>query len=121
MPTYRGRNSIQIHAIPKMDLVVDRPAVVTLSQIWKPLPILEGQVTNVPLGLSAREAASRRKAHSFPPSSLPRCPRPWVHDAGMYEPIYLAFDAYPTVVPRVRVRGVMALFLAASILWALIW
>jgi hypothetical protein len=39
----------------------------------------------------------------------------------MYEPLYLAFDAYPTVVPRVRVRGVMALFLAVSILWALIW
>ncbi|PKY05962.1 hypothetical protein P168DRAFT_266832 [Aspergillus campestris IBT 28561] len=42
-------------------------------------------------------------------------------DAGMYEPLYLSFDAYPTVVPRVRVRGVMALFLAVSILWALIW
>ncbi|KAJ5204751.1 uncharacterized protein N7498_005630 [Penicillium cinerascens] len=39
----------------------------------------------------------------------------------MYEPLYLAFDAYPAVVPRVRVRGVMALFLAVSILWALIW
>ncbi|KAJ5682685.1 Fibronectin type III [Penicillium macrosclerotiorum] len=39
----------------------------------------------------------------------------------MYEPLYLAFDAYPTVIPRVRVRGVMALFLAVSILWALIW
>lgn len=51
----------------------------------------------------------------------PRCPRPWVPDAGMYEPLYFAFDAYPTVVPRVRVRGVMALFLAVSILWALIW
>ncbi|KAJ5089369.1 hypothetical protein N7532_008053 [Penicillium argentinense] len=38
----------------------------------------------------------------------------------MYEPLHLAFDAYPTVVPRVRVRGVMALFLAVSILWALI-
>ncbi|KAI2790945.1 hypothetical protein POX_c03797 [Penicillium oxalicum] len=39
----------------------------------------------------------------------------------MYEPFYLAFDAYPTVVPRVKVRGLMALFLAVSILWALIW
>jgi hypothetical protein len=39
----------------------------------------------------------------------------------MYEPLYFAFDAYPAVVPRVRVRGVMALFLAVSILWALIW
>ncbi|KAJ5819306.1 hypothetical protein N7474_004897 [Penicillium riverlandense] len=39
----------------------------------------------------------------------------------MYEPLYFAFDTYPTVIPRVRVRGVMALFLAASILWALIW
>ncbi|KAJ5161799.1 hypothetical protein N7492_007191 [Penicillium capsulatum] len=39
----------------------------------------------------------------------------------MYEPIYLAFDAYPTVIPRVRVRGAMALFLAISIFWALIW
>ncbi|KAJ5767353.1 uncharacterized protein N7511_004969 [Penicillium nucicola] len=39
----------------------------------------------------------------------------------MYEPLYFAFDAYPAAVPRVRVRGVMALFLAGSILWALIW
>ncbi|KAL2006556.1 hypothetical protein VTN00DRAFT_9224 [Thermoascus crustaceus] len=39
----------------------------------------------------------------------------------MYEPLYLSFDAYPSVVPRVRVRGVMALFLAATILWALVW
>ena len=39
----------------------------------------------------------------------------------MYEPLYLTFDAYPSVVPRVRVRGVMALFLAVTILWALIW
>lgn len=39
----------------------------------------------------------------------------------MYEPLYLTFDAYPSVVPPVRVRGVMALFLAVSILWALIW
>lgn len=45
---------------------------------------------------------------------------PWT-EAGMYEPLYFPFDAYPSVVPRVRVRGVMALFLAASILWALIW
>ncbi|KAJ5725361.1 Fibronectin type III [Penicillium malachiteum] len=51
----------------------------------------------------------------------PPSPRPWVVDAGMYEPFYYAFDAYPTVIPRVRVRGVMALFLAVSILWALIW
>lgn len=48
-------------------------------------------------------------------------PRPWIFDAGMYEPLYLTFDAYPSVVPPVRVRGVMALFLAVSILWALIW
>ncbi|KAB8229824.1 Fibronectin type III domain protein [Aspergillus alliaceus] len=39
----------------------------------------------------------------------------------MYEPLHLSFDAYPSVVPRVRVRGVMALFLAVTILWALIW
>ncbi|KAJ6104902.1 Fibronectin type III [Penicillium sp. IBT 16267x] len=39
----------------------------------------------------------------------------------MYEPLYYAFDAYPTIIPQVRVRGVMALFLAVSILWALIW
>ncbi|KAJ5578480.1 Fibronectin type III [Penicillium hispanicum] len=58
---------------------------------------------------------------SFTHLPRPRCPRPWVSDAGMYEPLYLAFDAYPTVIPRVRVRGVMALFLAVSILWALIW
>lgn len=48
-------------------------------------------------------------------------PSPWVSDAGMYEPLYFSFDAYPSVVPRVRVRGVMALFLAVTILWALIW
>ena len=42
-------------------------------------------------------------------------------DAGMYEPLYLSFNAYPAVIPRVRVRGVMALFLALSILWALVW
>ena len=53
--------------------------------------------------------------------STPAGPRPWVLDAGMYEPLYYAFDAYPTIIPRVRVRGVMALFLAVSILWALIW
>jgi len=47
--------------------------------------------------------------------------RGWTPDAGMYEPLYLSFDAYPSVVPRVRVRGVMALFLAAAILWALVW
>jgi hypothetical protein len=57
----------------------------------------------------------------LPPLPRPRCPRPWVTDAGMYEPFYLAFDAYPTVVPRVKVRGLMALFLAVSILWALVW
>jgi len=45
----------------------------------------------------------------------------WTLDAGMYEPLYLSFDTYPSVVPRVRVRGVMALFLAATILWALVW
>jgi hypothetical protein len=43
------------------------------------------------------------------------------YNAGMYEPLYWSFDAYPSVVPRVRVRGVMALFLAATILWALVW
>ena len=39
----------------------------------------------------------------------------------MYEPLYLTFDTYPSVVPRVRVRGLMALFLAVTILWALVW
>lgn len=48
-------------------------------------------------------------------------PHPWMFDVGMYEPLHLTFDAYPSVVPPVRVRGVMALFLAVSILWALIW
>ena len=60
----------------------------------------------------------------FPPPHSPpltSSPSSWMLDAGMYEPLYLSFDAYPTVVPRVRVRGVMALFLAVSILWALIW
>jgi hypothetical protein len=46
----------------------------------------------------------------------------WMNfDIGMYEPLHWPFDAYPSVVPRVRVRGVMALFLAATILWALVW
>lgn len=69
------------------------------------------------------EAAITSSIGSFCPYLFPRpcCPRPWVLDAGMYEPLYFAFDAYPTVLPRVRVRGVMALFLAVSILWALIW
>lgn len=43
------------------------------------------------------------------------------YNVGMYEPLYWSFDAYPSVVPRVRVRGVMALFLAGTILWALVW
>jgi hypothetical protein len=42
-------------------------------------------------------------------------------NTGMYEPLYWSFDVYPSVVPRVRVRGVMTLFLAGSILWALVW
>ncbi|KAL4934358.1 Fibronectin type III domain protein [Aspergillus undulatus] len=54
------------------------------------------------------------------PVSRPLSSSPWT-GAGMYEPFYLPFDAYPSVVPRVRVQGVMALFLAASILWALSW
>lgn len=66
-------------------------------------------------------AAGFNSVSSLASQPRTRCPRPWVLDAGMYEPLYLAFDAYPTVVPRVRVRGVMALFLAVSILWALIW
>lgn len=41
--------------------------------------------------------------------------------AGMHEQVHLISLVYPTVLPRVRVRGVMALFLAAAILWALIW
>ncbi|KAF9884850.1 hypothetical protein FE257_001193 [Aspergillus nanangensis] len=53
--------------------------------------------------------------------SIPHPPSLWTADAGMYEPLYFSFDAYPSVVPRVRVRGVMALFLAVTILWALIW
>ncbi|PGH28153.1 hypothetical protein AJ80_00043 [Polytolypa hystricis UAMH7299] len=40
---------------------------------------------------------------------------------GMYEPLRLVSESYPGVVPVVRVHGVMALFLAATILWALIW
>ncbi|KAJ5292042.1 Fibronectin type III [Penicillium angulare] len=69
------------------------------------------------------ESRIENRAHSYLQleSLLPAGPRPWVLDAGMYEPFYYAFDAYPTVIPRVRVRGVMALFLAGSILWALIW
>ena len=58
---------------------------------------------------------------TIPRLSLHHHPRQWRVDAGMYEPLYLTFDAYPSVVPRVRVRGVMALFLAVTILWALIW
>ncbi|QKX61872.1 uncharacterized protein TRUGW13939_09028 [Talaromyces rugulosus] len=42
-------------------------------------------------------------------------------NTGIYEPLHWSFDVYPSVVPRVRVRGVMTLFLAGSILWALVW
>ncbi|KAF3491267.1 uncharacterized protein GIQ15_00784 [Arthroderma uncinatum] len=39
---------------------------------------------------------------------------------GKYESLRLVSDAYPGV-PQVRVQGAMALFIATSILWALIW
>ncbi|KAM5452768.1 hypothetical protein MaudCBS49596_003074 [Microsporum audouinii] len=39
---------------------------------------------------------------------------------GRYESLRLVADAYPGV-PQVRVQGAMALFIASSILWALIW
>lgn len=71
--------------------------------------------------MSHFEKAESRRLLPISPRIFPAGPRPWVLDAGMYEPLYYAFDAYPTVIPRVRVRGVMALFLAVSILWALIW
>ena len=41
--------------------------------------------------------------------------------SGMYEPLRLVSDTYPGVVPRVRAQGLMALVIAVSILWALIW
>ncbi|KMU82507.1 hypothetical protein CIHG_00289 [Coccidioides immitis H538.4] len=40
---------------------------------------------------------------------------------GMYEPLRLVSDTYPGVVPGVKAQGVMALLIAVSILWALIW
>ncbi|KAK2743777.1 hypothetical protein FQN57_004714 [Myotisia sp. PD_48] len=39
---------------------------------------------------------------------------------GMYEPLRLVSDTYPGV-PHVRAQGAMALVIAVSILWALIW
>lgn len=42
-------------------------------------------------------------------------------DAGMYEPLYWSFETSPSALPRVKARGLMALFLAATILWALVW
>ncbi|EAS32218.3 fibronectin type III domain-containing protein [Coccidioides immitis RS] len=39
----------------------------------------------------------------------------------MYEPLRLVSDTYPGVVPGVKAQGVMALLIAVSILWALIW
>ncbi|KAL1953338.1 hypothetical protein VTO42DRAFT_2992 [Malbranchea cinnamomea] len=39
----------------------------------------------------------------------------------MYEPLRLVSDTYPGVVPRVRAQGLMALVIAVSILWALVW
>ncbi|OJD18242.1 hypothetical protein AJ78_01742 [Emergomyces pasteurianus Ep9510] len=39
----------------------------------------------------------------------------------MYKPLRLMSDSYPGVVPILRVRGAMAVFVAAAILWALIW
>jgi hypothetical protein len=83
---------------------------------------ISGDESRAPRHLRQLGAAAGFNSVS-PLASQPRTGRPrlWVLDAGMYEPLYLAFDAYPTVIPRVRVRGVMALFLAVSILWALIW
>ncbi|KAI1989179.1 hypothetical protein LOZ53_003678 [Ophidiomyces ophidiicola] len=40
---------------------------------------------------------------------------------GMYEPLRLVSDTYPGVVSGVKVQGATALFIAVSILWALIW
>ncbi|OAX85428.1 hypothetical protein ACJ72_00199 [Emergomyces africanus] len=45
--------------------------------------------------------------------------RSWI--LGMYKPLLLVSDSYPGVVPILRVRGAMAVIVAASILWALIW
>ena len=39
----------------------------------------------------------------------------------MYEPLWLVSDKYPGVVPNVRTQGFMALAIAVSILWALVW
>ncbi|PGH35345.1 hypothetical protein GX50_01809 [[Emmonsia] crescens] len=39
----------------------------------------------------------------------------------MYKPLLLMSDSYPGVVPILRVRGAMAVLVAAAILWALIW
>ena len=39
----------------------------------------------------------------------------------MYEPLWLVSDKYPGVVPNVRTQGFMALTIAVSILWALVW
>ncbi|WEW54804.1 hypothetical protein PRK78_000229 [Emydomyces testavorans] len=39
----------------------------------------------------------------------------------MYESLRLVSDTYPGVVPGVKAQGVMALAIAVSILWALIW
>ena len=74
-------------------------------------------LSSLPLSLSLLSTHTT----TIPRLSLHHHPRQWRVDAGMYEPLYLTFDAYPSVVPRVRVRGVMALFLAVTILWALIW
>lgn len=40
---------------------------------------------------------------------------------GMHEPLFWNIEAYSTVIPRVRVRGAMALLLAGTIFWALSW
>ncbi|KAL4895724.1 hypothetical protein BDV59DRAFT_199711 [Aspergillus ambiguus] len=91
----------------------------TQSRPWSPdLPTAERKVRHYRQKEAANCFIARAPTAflSFPFSH----PSPWV-DAGMYEPLYLSFDAYPSVVPRVRVRGVMALFLAVTILWALIW
>jgi hypothetical protein len=41
--------------------------------------------------------------------------------SGMYEPLRMVSDTYPGVVPKLRVQGLMALVIAMSILWALVW
>lgn len=84
-------------------------------------PACDAQPVPLPkLGLRNHDE-KKDSRHQLSRVSGPSAPGWMEFNTGMYEPLYWSFDVYPSVVPRVRVRGVMTLFLAGTILWALVW